>query len=303
MITSSLIAQVPVARELNEMMVKAEVLRYIRDGFVNGEFVTDSVHNFTFIGMSDNISQGPTDVIDDNKQHDKEIELPGNKAGVMSAFGISATALLGLLTLFTCGIFGYKVKGRTNAIRRASFKEEDLIEVQEQPEEKKVKSPQVAESIYTHTCSDGVELVHMAEKGENVDGKFSEAINLLNHQESDIQTGFNGLSLSAWMESLRNDNDSFCGSHVNKAAEDDEDEDELLVEEEASDDDDEDDDEDDEENVATDAKEDGSLGYTSEDCANTVDTGLQSGMDTVKAENSTRRFKEILNANKRHQKK
>lgn len=237
-ITSSLTAQVPVARELNELSVRVEVIEHIRDGFEGGIFLTESVQNLAFLGMRDFSQQGPTDVIDDNKPHQK-IRPEEDELGVMSAFGISATALLGILTLFTCGIFGYKIKDRTKGARQASFREEDLVgfqeeEVKEETKEEIKRDIQVSEAVYTHACSDGVELVHIGEKDHNAEAKFAEAMTELNHQKSDVQTGFNGLSLSAWMESLRNENDSFCGfSHVEKV--EDEDEDELLADEESND--------------------------------------------------------------------
>ncbi len=293
-ITSSLTAQVPTDRQLNEMGVKLEILQHIRDGFEDTKFSTASVHNLTFTGMHGSLSEGPTDVIDDNKPHGGEVtEEPST--GVLSAFGVSATALLGVLTLLTCGVFGYKIKGRKPLVRQASFNEEDLVHCEEQELTQGTQVKEAAQAVYTHSCSDGVELVHIGEK----DG------NQLNHQEGDIQTGFNGLSLSAWMESLRNDNDSYCGfSNLDKV----EDEEELLADDESNDGTE--DDEHDGEAVAAEGgsvegSENGalSLGYLSEDGANTIDTGLHTGQETVRAENRTKSFRGILEISKRNRKK
>jgi hypothetical protein len=226
-ITSSLTAQVPKARDLDNIIVQQQILEFIRNGFDQNEYITDSVTSMKFLGARNLFSSDPTDVMSDNKTN----RFRESAAKLMTKFGISATALLGFVTLFSCGVFGYKVKSNRSRSSKSTHTRSKYLSSKSEDSD---KEQPLSRAIYTHYSTDAVEIVDVGVNQDGLmNGKFVEGFEESN-QEGDVQTGFDGVSLNGWMESLRDDADSCVGSsvldNIGLEEEDDDDDDELLGE-------------------------------------------------------------------------
>lgn len=236
-ISSSLTAQVPTIRDLDENTVKTQILQLIKKGFEQNAFLTEDVPIMKFVGTQDGFLSKPQDTLEGQKTFRDHV------ARVMSSFGISATAVLGFITLFSCGLFGYKLSQRkqssggssnsssssidnprSNRRRGRDWKEGDkqvsmrniINSSSNNPELDKPEQAKARATI-TQESNDGIEIVDM---------------NLNTADEkSNVQTGF-GMSLGAFMDSLRGNKDevdSNCGSStLDKLELNDRDYDDLL---------------------------------------------------------------------------
>lgn len=249
-ITSSFTAQVPSGRaDITKQNINEQILKHVKDGFANNEFVIeDSIPHMNFIGIRDIFSGEATDVLTVDQQH-KELDLDADPK-VFTAFGVSATSLLGAAVVFTFGLFGYKIKtSRTrNGPHMEALSDENDRFVDGQNAELEKDSDDddkddKERTVYAHPSNDGVEIVHVGNANGDglVNGKFVDALSREMSKRDGITTGFDGMSLSGWMESLRNGtaecvDASSCGgsSTLDKVELNEEEENDLLGIEDSS---------------------------------------------------------------------
>jgi len=200
-ISSYLTAQVPTDTQVDPNFVELQILQHIKQSFENQEFQTDSIPTVAFVGSRQITQEKPEDFINNGSLRDGLIE---QATQVMSAFGVSATALLAIATAFASVICGFKVKkSRSKNNIEAEFEE---LEKQMPQAESSFKF----RNIFTQSSNDGVEIV----------------------TGDDIQTGFKGVSLSGFMASIKSGDsccpvDDPCGRSLKNIT--DEDEKQLLT--------------------------------------------------------------------------
>jgi hypothetical protein len=216
-IQSSLTAQVPVDRALDANIIQSQILQHIKLGFEQDLFVTNDISTMTFVGIRDDeFTQNPTDVMDIPRFRDRV-------ATVMSSFGISFTALLGFVAIFSFGIYVFNIARRRKTIKERSAldRAQDLNEIQQESVVKRDRA------TYAHPSDEGIEVVDLGSEDNYATTKEALARTL---DDDGVQSGFNGLSLTAWMDSLRNDNDdSCCGSSTIDKLDLDEKEENMLL--------------------------------------------------------------------------
>ena len=196
-ITSSFTAKIPILREdLDSYAVQTQVLKDIKLGFEQNEFLTSNTPVLQFVGTQNGFLSKPQDTIEDSKASFKDRIVK-----VMSAFGISATALLGFVTLFSCGLFGYKVsKGRSSSSGRSRRDRQVLLKnvgnskSLDQSGLEQAR-PEKSRATLTHASNDGIEIVDVNQSPFVANMDETEL-------DSKVQTGF-GVSLGAFMDALR----------------------------------------------------------------------------------------------------
>jgi hypothetical protein len=261
-ITSSFTAQVPSGRaDITKQNINEQILKHVKDGFANNEFVIeDSIPYMNFIGIRDRFSGESTDVLTAD-QRQKELDA---EPKVLTAFGVSATSLLGAVAVFTFGLFGYKMKtsrDRNRPHMEDLSDENDRFVDGQNGELEKDSDDDKERTVYAHPSNDGVEIVHVGNANGDglVNGKFVDALSREMSKRDGITTGFDGMSLSGWMESLRNGtaecvDASSCGgsSTLDKVELNEDEENDLLgIEESSLETSDSDDDDNDESTIGT----------------------------------------------------
>ena len=242
-IKSTFVTQVPEINgyidQYDSMIIQTQILQHIIKEFQSSTFVTKSIPTVKYIGVDNVQIPDPTDTIEDTSTN----RFRDGAKKILSKFGISATTLLGFLTLFTFGIFGYKVtsyrrSGRARGIEQSgspgsnSSSSSGIHSFRRKKKQEQVPS----RSIYAHAYNDGIELVDTSVNKDGImNGKFVDEMTTSNENDDrdtnrkEIQTGFKGLTLGALMESLGKDlSFGAASSTIDKLQLDEEEENDLL---------------------------------------------------------------------------